>query len=70
MSASCMAGNGMDSSPTDEGAYAYLKEAIGANPDLDFFLYAGSGGPSDAGAMRTQMACFAKQDAFLWERPK
>lgn len=64
MSANCVAGKRISEEPTDEEAYAYLKEAIDAYPNMDFFIYAGSGGPTDAGAMREQMAYFEKQDAF------
>jgi len=66
MSANCVAGKLISENPTDQEAYAYLKEAIDANPDLDFFIYAGSGGPTDAGGLRTQMAYFEKQDAFSY----
>lgn len=66
MSANCLAGRrlGVDEWPGDQAAYEYLKEAIDANPDKDFFIYVGSGGPTDANALRTQVAFFARQDAF------
>lgn len=63
MSATCVAGKLISENPTDEEAYAYLKEAIDANPDLDFFIFAASGGPNDYGP-RDQIAYFMKQDAF------
>lgn len=66
MSATCVAGKTIREHPTDEEAYTYLKEAIDAHPDLDFFLYAGSGGPNDAPALRQQMSYFEKQDAFSY----
>lgn len=66
MSASCVAGKMIQENPTDEEAYTYLKEAIDAHPDMDFFIYVGSGGPSDAASLRRQMAYFEKQDAFSY----
>lgn len=66
MSANCVAGKLISENPTDEEAYVYLKEAVDANPDLDFFIYVGSGGPTDAGALRQQMAYFEKQDIFSY----
>lgn len=66
MSASCVAGKTISEHPTDEEAYVYLKEAIDANPDLDFFIYAGSGGPTDAASLRQQMAYLEKQDGFSY----
>lgn len=66
MSATCAAGKMISEHPTDEEAYAYLKETIDAHPDLDFFIYAGSGGPTDAPSLRQQMAYFEKQDAFSY----
>lgn len=66
MSATCVAGKAISEHPTDEEAYAYLKQAIDANPNLDFFIYAGSGGPTDAAFLRQQMAFFEKQDAFSY----
>ena len=66
MSANCVAGKMIHEHPTDEEAYEYLKEAIDAHPDMDFFIYVGSGGPSDAAALRQQMAYFETQDAFSY----
>lgn len=65
MSAHCTAGKLISERPTDEEAYRYLKEAIDANPDLDFFIYAGSGGPTDYGP-RDQIAYFVQQDVFSY----
>lgn len=66
MSASCVAGKQISENPTDEEAYQYLKEAVDDNPDMDFFIYVGSGGPTDAGSLRTQMAYFEKQPIFSY----
>lgn len=52
---------------TDEEAYQYLKEAINANPELDFFIFAASGGEKDAAAMRPQMKYLSQQtDTFSY----
>lgn len=66
MSGSCSAGQALVSDTTNEDAYAYLKETIDANPNLDFYIYAGSGNYTDAIALRDQMAYFEKQDAFSY----
>ncbi len=66
MSASCVAGKHISENPTNEEAYNYLKEAVDSNPDMDFFIYVGSGGPTDAGSLRDQMAYFEKQDIFSY----
>ena len=42
----------------NEQAFQLLKAAIDAHPELDFFIYAASGGPEDATFMRTQMRDF------------
>lgn len=71
MSASCVAGRIAEESVADEEAYTYLKETIDAHPELDFFIYMGSGASTDVSAMdaatmRQQMAYFEKQDAFSY----
>ena len=54
-----------DSSYSPENAYAYLKETIVANPDLDFFIYVTSGRDSDSPKLRAQMQYIVKQtDTF------
>ena len=72
MSANCLRegsdpNTGVDTGWTDEDAFQYLKEAIDAHPELDFFIFGASGGEIDAPAMRTQMAYFVKQtDTFSY----
>ena len=66
MSAGCQAGQTMGVEVTNEDAYRYLKEAADAHPDLDFFIYAASGRPNDAAALRTQMAYFEQQELFSY----
>lgn len=61
MSAHCSAGVPMPEAPSLEEAYQYLKEAIDAHPNLDFFIYAASGGPNDGFELRNQMAYFEQQ---------
>ena len=46
---------------SDEAAFAYIKAAIDAHPDLPFFILAQSGNATDAVLMRTQMSYFADQ---------
>lgn len=70
MSAECMRENydpngGAGEKWTNEEAFLYIKETIDAHPELDFFIFAASGGAEDAPALRIQMAYFAKQtDTF------
>ncbi len=72
MSAPLTLTGGVAGSTTPEEAYNYLKEPIEANPDLDFFIYATAGGPSDksgtanlAEDMQAQMQYYASQtDVF------
>lgn len=60
-------GMAVDEEATDEEAFQYIKEAIDAHPDLDFFIIAGSGGDRDAKGMRTQMKYFIEQtDTFSY----
>lgn len=68
MSCHCTAGLPiMSNELTAEAAYSYLKEAIDAHPDLDFFIYAASGGENDAPMLREQMRYFTNQtDVFLY----
>jgi len=50
---------------SDEDAFEYLKAAVDANPDLDFFILATAGGPNDAQGMQEQLEYFAQQsDTF------
>lgn len=44
-----------------EVGYEYLKEAIDAHPDLDFFIYAQSGDATDAMELRQHMAYYEQQ---------
>lgn len=60
MSADCL-GDNHSAALTNEEAYLYLKEAIDANPNLPFFIYAASGGPQDGAGLREQMKYFVAQ---------
>lgn len=61
MSCHCAAGQSISVDLPEEVAYQYLKEAIDAHPELDFFIYAQGGDASDAPRLRSQMAYFALQ---------
>ena len=50
--------------PTEEEAIAYITAPIKANPGLPFYIYAGSGGKTDAGTMRVQMKALTKAEGF------
>ena len=51
----------------EETAFMYLKEAIDAHPDLDFFIFATSGNADDATSMRTTMKYLSEQtDVFSY----
>lgn len=54
---------------SEEDDYQYLREAIDANLDLDFYIFAASVGPEDAAGMRTLMRYLTDQkDVFRMER--
>jgi len=65
MSAQCCPYGNREAS--DEEVYQFLKEAIDSNPELDFFIFAASGGEKDAPQMRTQMKYLIGQtDTFSY----
>ncbi len=66
MSGCCSAGQGLVTDVSNEDAYAYLKDAIDANPNMGFFIYVGGGNYTDIPQLRDQMAYFEKQDAFSY----
>ena len=61
MSCHCTAEKGIGTEVTPEDAYLYLKETIDAHPELDFLIFAASGGPQDARRLREQMPYFEQQ---------
>ena len=62
MSCHCLAGKRLgEDEVTPEDAYEYLKEAIDAHPDMDYFIYAASGNAKDAPLLREQMKYFVEQ---------
>ncbi len=67
MSCHVTAGQRISFDVSNEEAFRYLKEAVDAHPDLDFFIYAASGNPNDGKLLRTQMAYFEQQtDIFSY----
>ena len=52
---------------SEEDDYQYLKEAIDAHPELDYYILAASGGPEDAAGMRTLLRYLTDQkDVFSY----
>lgn len=51
---------------TNEEIYDYMTAPIKEDPDLPFFIYAGSGGPRDGAGMRQQMKFLTAQPGFSY----
>ncbi|MBR2287319.1 MAG: hypothetical protein IJ865_03685 [Clostridia bacterium] len=68
MSAGNTAGGGMGMGANEAAAYLYLKEAIDAHPNLDFFIYVASGGEADGvgQSLRAQIPYLENQKEFSY----
>lgn len=63
---SCTATGDSTEELTDVQIFEYLKEAPEAHPDLDFFIFAASGGDDDIPAVRGQIKTFLDQGYFSY----